>query len=329
MPSGSPPRDTLATGYSNPAWPPRPSACALCPDRAAQLADSPGSSSGCARAGRSFSRAPVGSCSPPITTRTSIRGRSAFRSSRAAGCGSWPSRSSSGHRSAGSPTAPARSPCGAASGTPRRSRPPCDSAAPGTSSSCSRRTRRAKGLWKTREARAHTGAARIALEAGVPLVPAGIAGTDQLARLAALRVAYGSPVAIDDLRGGDQRRPRGGDRSSWPRSASSRRPCEQADRTAPARRRRRLVRPPGLPRAAEVDLACRRTAREPARRPRKHGVGALAGRAAAGVVGWGLARASHLSPRGVRGLPGRAGVRDALLEQLELAPEVLESFVCV
>ena len=64
-------------------------------------------------------------------------------------------------------------------------------------------TRRAKGLWKTREARAHTGAARIALEAGVPLVPAGIAGTDRLARLAALRVAYGSPVAIDDLRGGD------------------------------------------------------------------------------------------------------------------------------
>ncbi len=64
-------------------------------------------------------------------------------------------------------------------------------------------TRRVKGLRKKWEARAHTGAARIALEAGVPLVPAGIAGTDRLARLAKLRVRYGSPVDIDDLRGRD------------------------------------------------------------------------------------------------------------------------------
>lgn len=64
-------------------------------------------------------------------------------------------------------------------------------------------TRRVKGLRKKWEARAHTGAARIALEAGVPLVPAGIAGTDRLARLAKLRVRYGAPVAIDDLRGRD------------------------------------------------------------------------------------------------------------------------------
>jgi 1-acyl-sn-glycerol-3-phosphate acyltransferase len=62
-------------------------------------------------------------------------------------------------------------------------------------------TRRVKGLRKKHEARARTGAARIALEAGVPLVPAGIAGTDRLARLAPLRVAYGPPVPIDDLRG--------------------------------------------------------------------------------------------------------------------------------
>ena len=41
-------------------------------------------------------------------------------------------------------------------------------------------TRRKKGLRKTRQAQAHTGAARIALEAGVPLVPAGIKGTDDL-----------------------------------------------------------------------------------------------------------------------------------------------------
>ena len=36
---------------------------------------------------------------------------------------------------------------------------------------------------------------------GVPLVPAGIVGTDRLARLAQLRVAYGPPVPLDDLAG--------------------------------------------------------------------------------------------------------------------------------
>ena len=74
-------------------------------------------------------------------------------------------------------------------------------------------TRRLKGLSKRHEARARTGAARIALEAGVPLVPAGISGTDQLPRLAGLRVAYGPPVPIDDLRGRDAARGApGGDR---------------------------------------------------------------------------------------------------------------------
>jgi 1-acyl-sn-glycerol-3-phosphate acyltransferase len=62
-------------------------------------------------------------------------------------------------------------------------------------------TRRVKGLMKTRVARPRTGAARIALEAGVPLVPAAVSGTDRLLRLAKLRVAYGPPVDIDDLRG--------------------------------------------------------------------------------------------------------------------------------
>jgi 1-acyl-sn-glycerol-3-phosphate acyltransferase len=64
-------------------------------------------------------------------------------------------------------------------------------------------TRRVKGLMKTREARPRTGAARIALEAGVPLVPAAVSGTDRLLRFGKLRVAYGSPVEIDDLRGLD------------------------------------------------------------------------------------------------------------------------------
>jgi 1-acyl-sn-glycerol-3-phosphate acyltransferase len=60
-------------------------------------------------------------------------------------------------------------------------------------------TRRTKGLRKTREARWHTGAARIALQAGVPLVPAGIAGTNRLSRLGPLRVSYGRPIALTDL----------------------------------------------------------------------------------------------------------------------------------
>ena len=60
-------------------------------------------------------------------------------------------------------------------------------------------TRRRKGLRKKHEARWHTGAARIALEAAVPLVPAAIAGTDRLARLGPLRVRYGDPVGLEDL----------------------------------------------------------------------------------------------------------------------------------
>ena len=64
-------------------------------------------------------------------------------------------------------------------------------------------TRRKKGLVKKFEARPRTGAARIALEAGVPLIPAAVKGTDRLLRLARLRVAYGPPVDIDDLRGQD------------------------------------------------------------------------------------------------------------------------------
>jgi 1-acyl-sn-glycerol-3-phosphate acyltransferase len=62
-------------------------------------------------------------------------------------------------------------------------------------------TRRQKGLRKKHEARWHTGAARIALEAAVPLIPAGIAGTDRLARLGPLRVVYGPPIALGDLAG--------------------------------------------------------------------------------------------------------------------------------
>jgi 1-acyl-sn-glycerol-3-phosphate acyltransferase len=62
-------------------------------------------------------------------------------------------------------------------------------------------TRQTKGLRKKHTARAHTGAARIALNAGVPLVPAAISGTDRLRRLQRLRVAYGPPVDLSGLDG--------------------------------------------------------------------------------------------------------------------------------
>jgi 1-acyl-sn-glycerol-3-phosphate acyltransferase len=64
-------------------------------------------------------------------------------------------------------------------------------------------TRQKKGMRKKFQARPHTGAARIALAAGVPLVPAAIAGTDRLSRLGPLRVAYGEPIDTSDLAGMD------------------------------------------------------------------------------------------------------------------------------
>jgi 1-acyl-sn-glycerol-3-phosphate acyltransferase len=61
-------------------------------------------------------------------------------------------------------------------------------------------TRRRKGVVKRHVARPRSGAARIALEAGVPLVPAAVSGTDRLLGLGPLRIAYGAPVDIEDLR---------------------------------------------------------------------------------------------------------------------------------
>jgi 1-acyl-sn-glycerol-3-phosphate acyltransferase len=62
-------------------------------------------------------------------------------------------------------------------------------------------TRRAKGARKKWVARPHPGAARIALKAGVPLVPAALTGGDRLARLGPLRVRLGPPVETADLVG--------------------------------------------------------------------------------------------------------------------------------
>ena len=59
-------------------------------------------------------------------------------------------------------------------------------------------TRRRKGLRKKFQAQAHSGAARIAIEAGVPLVPAGIKGTNGLRRFEQWRVRYGAPIETSD-----------------------------------------------------------------------------------------------------------------------------------
>ena len=64
-------------------------------------------------------------------------------------------------------------------------------------------TRQRKGLRKKHTPRPHNGAARIALSANAPLVPAAIAGTDRLLRLGPLRVAYGEPIDLSDLDGLD------------------------------------------------------------------------------------------------------------------------------
>jgi 1-acyl-sn-glycerol-3-phosphate acyltransferase len=60
-------------------------------------------------------------------------------------------------------------------------------------------TRRRKGLRKKHEPRPHTGSARIALGAEVPLVPAALRGMDRLARLGPVRLVFGPPIPIDDL----------------------------------------------------------------------------------------------------------------------------------
>jgi 1-acyl-sn-glycerol-3-phosphate acyltransferase len=54
-----------------------------------------------------------------------------------------------------------------------------------------------------RERRPHTGAARVALTAGVPLVPAAIRGTDGWRERRRWEIAFGEPVDVGDLNGPD------------------------------------------------------------------------------------------------------------------------------
>lgn len=66
-------------------------------------------------------------------------------------------------------------------------------------------TRRQKGRAKRFEPEPHVGAARIAMRAGVPLIPVALAGTDRLSKLGPIRVAYGPPVSLGDLKDLDRK----------------------------------------------------------------------------------------------------------------------------
>jgi 1-acyl-sn-glycerol-3-phosphate acyltransferase len=62
-------------------------------------------------------------------------------------------------------------------------------------------TRRSKGLRKKHRPRPHSGAARIALAAGVPLVPAAMRGLEVLRRRGPVRLRFAAPLALGDLAG--------------------------------------------------------------------------------------------------------------------------------
>jgi len=67
-------------------------------------------------------------------------------------------------------------------------------------------TRAKKGLRKKFKPEPHTGTARIALTAGVPLVPAAVGGTDRLIGVGPITVAFGAPIETADLDGMPRRR---------------------------------------------------------------------------------------------------------------------------
>jgi perosamine synthetase len=101
-------------------------------------------------------------------------------------------------------------------------------------------TRRRKGLHKKREARPHTGAARVAIAAGVPLVPAAIAGTDRLLLLRRWRLALGRPVPVADLDGNRRLASHEATRRLWEAITSLEAELQAATRRPPRSLRPRL-----------------------------------------------------------------------------------------
>jgi dTDP-4-amino-4,6-dideoxygalactose transaminase len=100
-------------------------------------------------------------------------------------------------------------------------------------------TRRAKGFRKKRAARPHLGAARVALTAGVPLVPVAIVGTDRLRVLQRWRIAFGPPISTEDL----PEHPRGATREATSRLMDAIGAMEESlrsDRSLPRRLHPRL-----------------------------------------------------------------------------------------
>ena len=164
----------------------------------AQLAGREGSLPASRARARDTSRR-AGSCSPRTTRRTSILGRWGSRSCLGASCASWRRRSSSTRSWPRSCARAARSRCAAARGTSRRCARPSSSSREGEIVVMfPEGTRQKKGLRKKHEARPHTGAARIALTAGV----AARAGRDRRHR-----PAQPARAAAGRLRRADRRSP--------------------------------------------------------------------------------------------------------------------------
>ena len=144
-------------------------------------------------------------------------------------------------------------------------------------------TRRQKGLRKKHEARWHTGAARIALEAGVPLIPAG--SREPTVSRGSARCVFGTALPSRSPISMGWRRPIL--RRSPPTGYGTRLPSWRSrSREAAPRRRRRFVRTPRLPCDPEVSSAERRWAREHALRVRDDAPAALAGRATTHRPSW-------------------------------------------
>jgi 1-acyl-sn-glycerol-3-phosphate acyltransferase len=66
-----------------------------------------------------------------------------------------------------------------------------------------------------REQRPHSGAARTALGAGVPLVPVGLRGTDGWRQRVRWHIAIGEPIPLDDLASGEPGAAREATRRLW------------------------------------------------------------------------------------------------------------------
>jgi 1-acyl-sn-glycerol-3-phosphate acyltransferase len=93
---------------------------------------------------------------------------------------------------------------------------------------------------RNRVLRPRTGAARIALAAGAPLVPAAVRGTDDARRLERWSVAFGSPVRVDDLDADLPDAPAAATRRVWDAILELERGLEGARRPASAPHERPL-----------------------------------------------------------------------------------------